>query len=1180
MNRIPEKVKDIVEVRTHVGLSNFAADPLRTLSGYHFTDVTADLMSKWLTRVLAVSSSHGVSLALAGFRGVGKSHFLAAFGTILSHPELRSRVSDPLVSSTAHSVARKSFPVAYVRRGLQRSLFLELKDALAPIIGCDPESLSESLSDLLMRARQSTGDDPLILLIDTALERSARVSRDDGVVLSDIAEAAKTLGIFVGIALDDDISGADGPNSAISGSYSIDYLDQEHLYKIVDTHIFPKQNRMHSVLHDIYDHYRRAVPSFRWSEERFSSLYPLHPSIMEIAPFVRLYMQDFALLSFASEAGSRILGRPANSLIAPDEVFDKVEKPLRDVEALKGAFETFDRINTEVVAQIPVVKRLQAKLILKGLFLFSLNDEGASASEIGASMLIYDENDPAGNVRQIESVLTSFHTAFPDQIRVQESPVGPRFSLKLDGKDDFNQELARLAALVPPAVASEIFKRTIDERFTDCSMAETTGVPGRWVSQCAITWRGGLRRGQIVWDAGDVPFSPNAADAIDWTAVIRIGAEDRAIPSAADTSMVVWKPAELTDGESDTLRRFHVLQSDAQFRAEYQDHLSAAAQVHAFAVEKIFQRVFLNDGTLLIEGFEYNFTEEARNAQSLAQIFTIMLESLFEGKFPLHPYFPSVIKFKDVTALVTEFFGGARPRTDEVQTLAGLYCQPIGIVSNADGVYIPADADELRANELVKLAFESIDAARGEVTPLERIFGRLGAPPYGLVREAAYLLLSAMVAARLLEFVTSNGDRISYRSLDLKLIWDDIIGVSPPTESVYSNERLLFWGSLLTGSSFTSLKTTEDRLAIMEALTMWADEWKAKDVAARFDALRDDQLNTRNWRLASMSTRAFKSVADAIGAVGIGAINVETCLQLIAEAFSDSETEYVRHAQDLEALVQFIEGVALRTEAISWISMCEVTGDQTIDQTRLELYRAFDTGLNNATPGSIVELNNKWARFRKMYSEYFIDRHDMTVVSPYLREKLAEIMKTDLWWEFENLSDIDGFDGSYRRSTKQILSKIRRLDCRYDTSKLFAKQPFCGCPYTLRDAGDVESLPEALWRVVNQGLSSYRETLRANEGAIRSILEPHIKSERSGMSKQAFTDLLAYLATEKDFRRLSDPEIQLIRRAFAQMNGKGSAVPSGRPTPDTDQYLVNSAELPDFADAVDELNAMLESMPQ
>ena len=1177
MNRIPEKVKDIVEVRTHAGLTNFATDPLRTLSGYHFTDVTADLMSKWLIKVLSVNSTHGASLALAGFRGVGKSHFLAAFGTILSHPELRSRISDPLVSSTAHSIVRRSFPVAYVRRGLQKSLFLELKDAIAPIIGCDPGSLSDSLSEILMRARQSTGDDPLVLLIDTAIERSSRVSRDDGVILSEIAETAGSLGIFVGIALDDDISGADGLNSAISGTYSIDYLDQEHLYRIVDTHIFPKQNRMHAVLHDIYDHYRKAVPSFRWSEERFSSLYPLHPAIMEVAPFVRLYMQDFALLSFASEAGSRILGRPANSLIAPDEVFDKVEKNLREVEALKGAFEAFDRINTDVVSHIPVVKRLQAKLILKGLFLFSLNDEGASASEIGASMLIYDENDPAGTVRQIESVLASFHNALPAQVRVQDAAGGSRFSIKLDGKDDFNQELNRLSALVSTSITAEIFRRSIDERFSDCSLADAAETPGRAVAGCAITWRGGLRKGQVVWDSGDVPFIPKPSDPVDWTAVIPL-ATGFVAPPITDTPLVVWKPAELSSGELDTVRRFHVLQTDTKFRSEFPEHISAATQVHAFAVEKIFQRVFLNDGILLIEGFEYNFTDDARTAQSLAQVFTIMLESLFEGKFPLHPYFASVIRFQDVTTLVTDFFGGARPRIEEVQALAGLYCQPIGIVTETDSVYSPSDADELRGNDLVKLAFEAIAAERGEITSLQQILAMLGAAPFGLVREGSYLLLSAMVAARLLEFVTSNGDRINYRSLDLKLIWDDIVGVSPPTESVYSNERLLFWGSLLTGRSFGSLNAAKDRQVITDALTAWAEEWKSTDLGTRFDALRDEFLNTRNWRLAAMSTRAFKSVADAIGAVGIGALNLETGLQLIAEAFSDSESEFVRHSQDLAALTQYIDGASLRKEAISWLSLCEVTGESTVDQMRNELYVSFERTMNDATPGTVVDLNNQWIKFRKVYSEYFIDRHDMTVVSPYLREKLAEIMKTDLWWEFENLSDIEGFDLSYRRASKQLLNRIRKLDCRYDTAKLFAKQPFCGCPFNLNEAGDVEALPEALWRVVNQGLLSYRDTLRQNESLIKNVLEPYVKAARSGSIKQAFTDLLAYLATEKDFRRLSDPEIQLIRKAFTHLDNGGDVNVDRRPE-EEDLRFVNSAELPNFADAVDEVNAILESMP-
>ena len=125
----------------------------------------------------------------------------------------------------------------------------------------------------------------------------------------------------------------------------------------------------------------------------FSALYPLHPAILEIAPFVRLYVHDFALLGFAAEAGEKILGRPANSLISLDEVFDTAEHGLRKVADLKGAFSAYDRINADVVSKIPVMKRLQAKLILKALLLLSLDGQGASASEISASMLIFDESD-------------------------------------------------------------------------------------------------------------------------------------------------------------------------------------------------------------------------------------------------------------------------------------------------------------------------------------------------------------------------------------------------------------------------------------------------------------------------------------------------------------------------------------------------------------------------------------------------------------------------------------------------------------------------------------------------------------------------------------------------------------------------------------------------------------------
>jgi hypothetical protein len=47
------------------------------------------------------------------------------------------------------------------------------------------------------------------------------------------------------------------------------------------------------------------MPNFRWSEQRFSSLYPLHPVILETAPFVRLYAPEFALLSFTPKPATK-----------------------------------------------------------------------------------------------------------------------------------------------------------------------------------------------------------------------------------------------------------------------------------------------------------------------------------------------------------------------------------------------------------------------------------------------------------------------------------------------------------------------------------------------------------------------------------------------------------------------------------------------------------------------------------------------------------------------------------------------------------------------------------------------------------------------------------------------------------------------------------------------------------
>ena len=107
MKRLQEKVKDIVDVRVYESLIDFTSEPAQTLATYHFTDGTSELMAKWLDAIVAVKPGSGAARALAGYRGVGKSHFLATLAAIVSNPELRLNVTDAHVSASAQRLLRR-----------------------------------------------------------------------------------------------------------------------------------------------------------------------------------------------------------------------------------------------------------------------------------------------------------------------------------------------------------------------------------------------------------------------------------------------------------------------------------------------------------------------------------------------------------------------------------------------------------------------------------------------------------------------------------------------------------------------------------------------------------------------------------------------------------------------------------------------------------------------------------------------------------------------------------------------------------------------------------------------------------------------------------------------------------------------------------------------------------------
>src|SRR4051812_14866145 len=110
MSRIGPKIGDLVDVRRLEFVAEPYLAPDLAISSYHFTDITADLMTTWLSSVGDVCPGQGKARALAGFRGSGKSHFLAAVAGILAKPELRSQIGDLHVRTEAEGLPHRKWP--------------------------------------------------------------------------------------------------------------------------------------------------------------------------------------------------------------------------------------------------------------------------------------------------------------------------------------------------------------------------------------------------------------------------------------------------------------------------------------------------------------------------------------------------------------------------------------------------------------------------------------------------------------------------------------------------------------------------------------------------------------------------------------------------------------------------------------------------------------------------------------------------------------------------------------------------------------------------------------------------------------------------------------------------------------------------------------------------------------
>jgi hypothetical protein len=1153
MKRIYEKIKDLIELQPYEEVQNFVTEPAKVLAAYRFTNVTSELMVRWLDALSAMPSGSGAARALAGIRGVGKSHFLAAFGALAAIPELSSTITDTHVAASARGLAQKRSLIVSVQRGTRETLIDELRVAFATSFGNDETDWGFDPHDILSMAASRAGGTPLVVLVDTAFGRPARVARDDGPMLSALAEATKHISAFVGLALDDDIAGADGANVSLSGTYQIDWLDPEHLYQVTELHLFHKTKQAQTVLHDVYVNLREVLPGFNWSEQRFNSVYPIHPVVMDITPAVRLYAPTFAFLPFSAAAFQRVSNRPAHSLVALDEVFDRIEHQFRKSEKLADVMVGYEKTLNGAIADISVMQRLQAKLALKCLFVLSLDGRGATAKELCAASLIYEEVNPEIAISRIKEMLKSFANAAPkDALRVTDESGENRYCFNISASLGFDDALAEASQEISDEEVVKIIRNLARLRFEDWLLSDTSST-GTSVDSVDfhISWRGMGRRGRIRWCTNENEIeefatrkdSDDVADALDWEVTFLAPKFGSNFEIAADkrsewsSSVAVWQPARLSADDIDVLKRLAALRTNPMAFADYGEAPQVAERTYTSLAERIWSKIYIENGSLLTANAQRRISDEARSAVTLSGALMIMLSPLLSTRYPLHPIFVEPLGVNEVTHLVAGLFGGGNQNAASVQELAKLFAAPLGLVSLRGETYALEAGDNILRQAWVREIVKMADESNGEVVLLSDIYQRLRKEPYGLLREPQQLVLASLVAQRRIELITKANERMGRRMLDHKFVWDEIIGAARSASLQYGAEELTAWARRLTeNATLGSIGDPSSREMARTALVDWVASWRKSRLIERFEALPEDAVVTRAWRLISLSAKRFDVAAEAIEAALVDVISLEEGLQRVSDTFNDSVDVFEKCKGQLDELENYIAGLEPRERIRRYVSVAEPTSIDEIENARFELLGLLENAHSAFDSESNKRFNLLWREFQLRYSQHYATAHAVTMNSADLKKEIDAILRSDDWREFEGLSKLDLINQQHWNNAMDLVQLAKDMRCDLNVRQVLTEMPMCTCSFRFARMKMLKELPRKLETAIQGGLVSYKHALSLLNAPIAIALDAVSRTNANTNLISKAKTLAGAFARNTLPKRFTPIDIDVIKLAIERMS--------------------------------------------
>ncbi len=1177
-----KQIKAYVEVDPYVEVGHGrSVDPAALLSAVLSVDDIGNTLAHLAEAATGVAAPARI---LSGPHGAGKSTSLAVINALAANPDLRSRSQHHQIRNAASVLAGTRLIPVFVdpaetpsedldtalREGFAAATTIAAASGI-PAAEWNAAAVSEEPFERAFGlippgCRMLLIVDGLSTWLPTADREAVRGAIS---TLSAIGERASSDSLSILVALDEESLNGNAACLPLLKCFQVEYLPISTLAKLVDRFIFRKDAKQRTELVKVYDELRRILPTFRWSCEDTTTLYPLHPATIDVAGVLGKYAPSFSFLRFASNAGNRAKGRRELSLVVLDDLFDSCEYELRKAPELASGFEIYDDfVNAAVPRFTESQQRFWSKLVLKGLFLESLAGRSVTARDLSDVMMLYEESDPDAGERIVEGILQAFASHAPRQIVVESTGGATTYRLPVAETGSGTRVVNEIASAIradDPRLG-DVLVGLGAARFPDwpVDLSDSAGY-----AHLDVPWRGTWRLGRLGFrveteiveippldaivplsavepseaGAGENPSATAAAPAgttsqvtfapaadvceLDWeVSLVPIGSpiDLRGGPA----SLVLWVPGEPDESDVQILRRLAALRApDPRLDAPGLDRDAVLAEAEAEG-GLVFHHLYLEKGRFLGPSWEVSGAEQAVR-ETLGGLLARVLDAPLAERYPQHPVFAGELDDAATRLLVEKFFvGGAG--TPNVQQAAASLAAPLGLAEESEhGHYRFNPSSEMALSlpcniEPLRLAEAAGDAG----VPMAAVYQELRREPYGLQRSAQKLILAAMVASGRLKLVGPNGE-LTVEGLETAGDLDEYTHVLRSGLTLYPNATLLEWSRLVTDTDdLDDLVTAEGRQAVRRALERWLERWQEMDLKARFSEVPPEAATRRTWQLIAASKQYFDSSARQIQSILSEEVTLEDGLGRIVTTFAANPTIYQRALRDLRTLTSFIDWTPYFVGAKEYVLSADRSSEPRIEAARVELLDFI------ASPHRLLDDNKRrrfetvYESFQKDYADFYVAAHEVHVGSRSDFEALDAYLDSSSWMGFQLLSHVRVVNERYYSLATEMVQNIRDMACELPTRELLIERPSCVCGFRLGNADGIARMMERLRLIVDRGTAHHIVSLRQFRSSILSGL-------RQVQSDAAYADasvpLIALLSSsEAASVEITPSTIDLINR--------------------------------------------------